>query len=675
MLDKGLENVVITSGLGSMWAHFADLDTWLWQPRPIVYDGDVAIVQRLRTMGYEQIDSERHEARLTALYGQLASVVTLVWPGSTTRRDRWALRQDIERADAVPVALGFTVPDGAPLPELGPDNYRVLPMAVTLPPPQLGERALILHAGKWQLRTISVLGDTGLEHWRQMGTALKELNAPAEWWMYSQELEQAADLAQYQAMREMLRSRLLATRGEEREAVREQLASLERIKKNAEKLRKARERAERDRDAWLAQWQEVQRMAQDLAALYWQAHITATSIPATLDSPAPVLEESDASDTSEPSAPVTALDPERAAEVAILEQIIPQSSAAGMLVYSHAEDRAAREASLAPSNAWEDEDGVPRYKASNNLAVYFLDREHPLSLKEAQAQLVTIREGTVLTMRIAQGLWNLRRHDGQLSKNGSVGIRYDEILEWRGVKKHTHAAYPGSEQRVTDGYRPEDREELARDFSLASHYYIQGERTVYIKNKLQRITTKGHYINVSFVTRKDLWENDHPYGVFYRPGDWINDYTDSGNVYLADVDRRIFQLNPQNEQYALKIALYLVERWREQAHDASYDEPITMAELLRLSVIKVDRTNLTTRFAPRIEQEIENLRQRGIIGSYECLTPADSSKARWGKDWLASQWCILPPADLRQNYVNSGVTKTTPALPAPRTGRPRKGTK
>lgn len=685
MLDSGLGNALPIRGPMSVWAQFIELDAWIWNPRPITHDGDLARVNTLVAQGFERIDTEHHEWRLTALNGQLADVVTLAWPGAGDRRDRWAQRQDIERADRIPVALAFRIPDDAPIPEPGARSYRVLQMAAAVPPPQLGERALVLTGDRWRVYTLSRLGDDALALWRQLGLALKELNAPAEWWMYSEELERCHDPRQYQAMREELRSRLLATRGAEREAIRAALADLEQVRKNAEKLRKAGERAARDRDAWLAQWQEVQQMAQDLAALYWRAHETAASIPATVAT-ADATATTSAEATAETPQPVDALDALEGADAAELEaadtldtleatpEAVELSEEANMLAQivteqadamdtpSYAEDRAVREATLAPKGAWQAEADIPRFNASNSLAVYFYNREHPLSLADAQAQLLNIRESTVLTLRIAQGLWNLRRRDAKLGRNGAALIGFNDILQWRGVAKHSRAAAPGSERRVTDGWRTEDREDVRRDFELASRYWLRGQHTVWFRGKAQPVNVDGPYAHVSFIGVPTLWGTEEPAGVWFTPGDWINSYAEATNNYLAEIDRRVFELNPQNEQHELKLALYLTERWREQAHKGNYGEPITMTELLQKSVIAIDRIHID-RFVSRIEHALAKLRERGIIGAYECLNPADRSKGRWGQAWLASRWRILPPDALRQSYADKGITQAPRQLP------------
>ncbi len=167
---------------------------------------------------------------------------------------------------------------------------------------------------------------------------------------------------------------------------------------------------------------------------------------------------------------------------------------------------------------------------------------------------------------------------GVAEHNGSVGITYDEILEWRGIKKHSRDAYPGTRVHVTDGYRTEDREQIRNDLALASRYYLRGQHTVARKGKKQTINVDGPYLRVSLVSRPTLWKGtsaregiprDEHLGVFFSLGDWINTYEEARNHYLAEIDRRIFQLNPQNQQHELKLALFLVELWRTQAHEGN----------------------------------------------------------------------------------------------------------
>ena len=122
------------------------------------------------------------------------------------------------------------------------------------------------------------------------------------------------------------------------------------------------------------------------------------------------------------------------------------------------------------------------------------------------------------------------------------------------------------------------------------------------------------------------------------------------NYFLAEIDRNIFHFHPRTQQHELQLALYLTERWRQVAREGTFDEAISMADLLASSMIRVDKANLTARFAPRIEQALQTLWQQGMIGApARCITPTTAA-SRWGKAWLASQWIILPPPEIRDFY-------------------------
>jgi hypothetical protein len=87
-----------------------------------------------------------------------------------------------------------------------------------------------------------------------------------------------------------------------------------------------------------------------------------------------------------------------------------------------------------------------------------------------------------------------------------------------------------------------------------------------------------------------------------------------------------------------------VEHWRHFAHGQKYKEPLLMADLLAASMIPIDKANLTSRFAPRVEAALQKLYEQGILGEMPiCLSPVDRTKAHWGTDWLAAYWRIVPP--------------------------------
>ncbi|GHO86414.1 hypothetical protein [Dictyobacter formicarum] len=319
-------------------------------------------------------------------------------------------------------------------------------------------------------------------------------------------------------------------------------------------------------------------------------------------------------------------------------------------VTNYRPDQAVREASLAQKSMWKPGDGEISYLASNTLEVYLGTPERPLEIPQALKQIRQLSESTVLTARIVLGLWNIRRHNDRVSKNGSVAILLEEILQWQGVQKHSRVAHPGANKRYTDGYRTEQKQRVLQDLALLASCNVRGNCTITVKGKLVSIQVDGTYMRYSVVSRKTLLNERIIVGFLVSPGDWISTYEQHQNYYLAEVDTQIFKLNPQNDRYALRMALYLTERWREQAKQGDFSTPLMMSELLAASMIEVDERHMTSRFVPRIEASLEKLEKMGIIGKQQCLTEVDRNQTRWSKDWLASRWEILPPLKLIQEY-------------------------
>lgn len=358
--------------------------------------------------------------------------------------------------------------------------------------------------------------------------------------------------------------------------------------------------------------------------------------------------------------------------------VLPSEEASPWLpILNYQPDQAIRQATLARAEQWQEEDAGLSYRASNDLLVYLGNKKHPLPVEEALATIRRFSTSTVVTARIVLALWHLRRHESQLTKNGSAAIRLDEVLALRGVKKQTVVAYPGTDIRYSNGYRTEDKEAILSDLGLLELCYVRGKCSICVNGKWQTFFVDSEYLHSSVVYRATIW-GEEVAGLFVNAGDWINAYEASGNSYLAEVERSIFRLNPQNEQHELRMALFLTERWREQARRLEFATPISMERLLEESVIPVDKKHFTDRFVPRIEDALHQLAVKGILGTEaKCLTPVDKSQSRWTKAWLAAEWVLLPPEDVmahyRQRLVAAPARPSLPQVRERRTRNTRKG--
>lgn len=341
----------------------------------------------------------------------------------------------------------------------------------------------------------------------------------------------------------------------------------------------------------------------------------------------------------------------------IIERI-PENACAGityLTTTNYQVDRSIREATLATPDQWQEESEMLVFTSSDKIKVYLGTPRNPLEMNEALKRIRELSESTALTARIVLGLWNIRRSSNQLTKNGSVAIRLEEVLEWRGIKKHSYLAHPdvpGCSKRYTDGYPPKYKDQVLKDLDLLASCCVRGRVNCTFRSKSVEVSINGPYLNYSIVTYKTLWADDATAGFFVVPGDWINAYAEYDNYFLAEIDREIFQFHPHKQQHEIRLALYLTERWRIQAREGKFEEPISMSELLAASMIHVDKTNLTKRFAPRIEGALKELWVRKIIGGEEPkpIEEIDRQKSQWGKDWLASRWIIKPPLEIQEFY-------------------------
>ena len=306
-------------------------------------------------------------------------------------------------------------------------------------------------------------------------------------------------------------------------------------------------------------------------------------------------------------------------------------------------DQSIREASFA-TDEWEQN----LYMTSNHLEVYLGTRQVPLPITEAQTKLQQLGGSTVLTARVVLGLWNLRRNDERFSLNGSIGIRLDEILAWRGMQKHERPILPGSALTRQDGYRTEHRQQIIHDLELLATCCVRGTVTGTIRGKKKRIYVDGPYLRHSVVSIETT-HGAEPIGFFVSPGDWIHTFDSS--AFHAEIDQRIFRLNPQNQQHELRIALYLVESWRQRALQAQSDGLFRMQDLLAASMIEIDTAHMS-RFVTRIERALTALWQQGILGEEpHPQNEIDKQQNRWGKEWLESYWHLVPPTTLVERYA------------------------
>jgi hypothetical protein len=339
-----------------------------------------------------------------------------------------------------------------------------------------------------------------------------------------------------------------------------------------------------------------------------------------------------------------------------------------VVVTDHPPEQAVREASLASKRSWRPHSAGLYYVASNDITVSLGSEESPLDLDEARAAIKKLGVYTTMLDRIMFWYWNVRRRGPLKGENGSVPILFNEIFRILGTEKHKKAAHPGTESttKYTDGYRAEHKNRILETIAILAAIQVEGP--IIRDGVPTEIEVQGAYLRYSTVRRRYLGRKV-AVGVVFSPGDWINSLDQLSYNALTRMDEAVFQLDPQNDQYAIRIYLCLSKWWRDQAKSGSFQTQFKISDLLVGSLIEVDEENLT-RFAGRIEKAFQTLLEKNIIRQVQLLTPIDREKFRWGADWLKTTWDIQPPDDLFQAYIPSGPV--VESLPPPKRKRRRR---
>ncbi|GAC1648992.1 MAG: hypothetical protein NVS4B12_17710 [Ktedonobacteraceae bacterium] len=354
-------------------------------------------------------------------------------------------------------------------------------------------------------------------------------------------------------------------------------------------------------------------------------------------------------------------------------------------VLDHPTGRAVRQASLASKTSWKTghrNGGQAQrlyYVADNNIEISLGTLENPLDLEEAKEQIRRAGELTVLVDRLLLWFWLSRSRprpgDGKtfIGRNGSVPVSIEEILHMLGYAKHMKREYPGGDQKYSDGYKTEDKDRLTWNIALLAAFQVESTAD-------SGFGTRGSYLNYSL----GFWGGVHV-GYLISPGDWINAVDLLEFPMLMRIDEQILRFDRQAEQHEIRLCLYLAEAFRDQLKMGTLGQPlmvpvenqvgrkryITMEELLNEARIKIDRNNLTQRFAPRIESALKNLVKRNILARAEPVNPVDTQKSHWGKAWCSMPMIIQAPERLVEEYRLFQPLEQPTRISGPSKGRKR----
>lgn len=373
--------------------------------------------------------------------------------------------------------------------------------------------------------------------------------------------------------------------------------------------------------------------------------------------------------------------------VEAVQMTLPGLVANPVTVIDHPPGRAVRQASLAAKESWRSghHEGSQTqrlyYVADNGIEISLGTLEDPLDLEEAKNQIKKAGELTVLIDRLLFWFWLSRSRprpgDGRVfvGRNGSVPISIEELLTMLGYKKHAKRESVSGRQ-YTDGFRTEDKDKLLFNIHLLAAFQVSSNAF-----SETSFDTQGAYLRYSL----GFWQGIHT-GYLISPGDWINTITLPDELpALMSIDQQIFQFDCQRQQPEIRICLYLAEAFRDQYRLGTLGQPltvpvtghpgksrpITMEELLNEAKIRIDRNNLTQRFAPRIEEALKALVDLNILARAELATQVDKTQGYWGKAWCDTPMIIQAPPHLAAEYRSLQPIIAQPLRLGPGRGRKR----
>ena len=260
----------------SLWLYQYQAELFIFSPEPQPIALDV-----LTSRGFQQLDMAGiGELGLSILEGQLADLATV-------SDDIWVTEDTLRHAERVPIILAFRPTNdqlqffrvSSPLPE-----FRKHYVAHELPPPSLGEVALLWDGDTWVTLESSVLDTAGREVCDAIHDLILEMAAPLTQWLPPTPAVMRAASTGF-SFEQLVRAhtQFIADIAEDADYAQSFADDLAQAHRYVETMRSWL--AQRDVPRYQAQWRRLRLLARQLADGYWQAY-TLQHLPRAITHPA-----------------------------------------------------------------------------------------------------------------------------------------------------------------------------------------------------------------------------------------------------------------------------------------------------------------------------------------------------------------------------------------------------
>lgn len=562
---------------------------------------EIIVVEDSFTDDDEQLLQAKHEEGDTEAIHQ--------WLSKRSEPQFWARTQDIKHAKRYPVVLTFSVDSNT-------EDTKTIEMLQFLPPPNMGEYGLISddpipEGDKAKTYHITQLSESAQEKQKKLNQALRQLAAPSAWIEHNplthprctseQDYEQIVAHFQSQVSRGVTQ--------QERETAQEVLIELNKAHEQIVALRQSWLKTD-----WLAQWEEIARMAKDLASDYYKYHQQLKKLPVATD----IFPNGEAlTTTCQP-----------------------------MQLFSFATQNAVSK----DAAQWTYTKGHPPYfLKGSNILEYKNEESSIISVDESNKLWEQVKQQTDTQVDLAFAAISLCIRSTE--PDHSAWIYAENFLKGRGKKKMTKPVAGENRLAVrrTAGYRQEDYQEVGHALFNLEKIWLTIDQPIDVeeynrktkKRKQRRYTYKGRLIIVKgALTQKDLQTTDSDTGMevawHIAPGDWLTPFLEMPNRQVAYLSEKALQYDPYRQKWEKYLSRYFFFNGHMNSKGRSCIFNRQVERLLQDCSLEIDR-NEHKRTRDHFEKAMNQLVTDGFISRWYYKDHKNGyvpTRRIWLDEWL-----------------------------------------
>lgn len=234
----------------------------------------------------------------------------------------------------------------------------------------------------------------------------------------------------------------------------------------------------------------------------------------------------------------------------------------------------------------------------------------------------------------------------------TIEIDVDDILRYRGIVPAL------SGQKRLGGYRPQQREAVAKQIQLLDHIWIEAEREIMVHEnggkRLKKQKMKGRAVHLHLEYREQDEEgNTELLLIRARPGDIFSHTLFSNGRKTALLSKKALEYDVDKFAFEKRLTRYFSYLWRNRQKDGSYSDNIEVKRLLGAIRLQLNEQRPMRTFE-RLENALNRLQRDEVIESWQ-FREADLEligKRGWGKKMLNWKVEVVPPESITEHYTS-----------------------